>query len=153
MASNYCLISIHPLFLAKCIYNVSFFIHFVCSIYLDHKRIPAPHGSPNLLHPVSHNSSAAPHGSSRDTNLAKTIDFVCWQVCFNPAGSLVLSASQDHTARLWDTDSAQCIQVLEGHSDDVFSCAFSYYGDTIITASKDNTCRIWRNSVTTESLE
>lgn len=35
-------------------------------------------------------------------------------------------------------------QVLSGHSDEIFSCAFNYEGDSIITGSKDNTCRIWR---------
>jgi len=34
---------------------------------------------------------------------------------------------------------------LDGHEDDIFSCAFNYSGDTIITGSKDNTCRIWRD--------
>ncbi len=38
----------------------------------------------------------------------------------------------------------RCLQVLEGHSDEIFSCAFNYEGDSIITGSKDNTCRIWR---------
>lgn len=35
-------------------------------------------------------------------------------------------------------------KVLEGHTDEIFSCAFNYDGDTIITGSKDNTCRIWK---------
>lgn len=35
--------------------------------------------------------------------------------------------------------------MLDGHDDDIFSCAFNYSGDTIITGSKDNTCRIWRD--------
>jgi hypothetical protein len=56
----------------------------------------------------------------------------------------VLSASSDHTCRLWDTNSGACVQVLDGHSDEIFSCAFNYEGDTIITGSKDNTCRIWK---------
>ena len=36
-------------------------------------------------------------------------------------------------------------QVLEGHTDEIFSAAFNYEGDTIITGSKDNTCRIWKS--------
>ena len=36
------------------------------------------------------------------------------------------------------------VQLLEGHTDEIFSCAFNYEGDTIITGSKDNTCRIWK---------
>ncbi len=35
------------------------------------------------------------------------------------------------------------MQTLDGHNDEIFSCAFNYEGDTIITGSKDNTCRIW----------
>ena len=38
------------------------------------------------------------------------------------------------------------LQILEGHTDEIFSCAFNYEGDTVITGSKDNTCRIWRCS-------
>jgi dynein assembly factor with WDR repeat domains 1 len=37
------------------------------------------------------------------------------------------------------------MQTLEGHEDEIFSCAFNYEGDTIITGSKDNTCRIWKD--------
>lgn len=66
------------------------------------------------------------------------------QVCFHPAGSLVLTASQDTTCRLWDTATNDCLQILDGHSDEVFSCAFSYYGDSVVTASKDNSLIIWR---------
>jgi len=36
--------------------------------------------------------------------------------------------------------------VLDGHEDEIFSCAFNYEGDTIITGSKDNTCRIWKDT-------
>lgn len=43
-------------------------------------------------------------------------------------------------------ESGKCLQVLEGHEDEIFSCMFNYEGDTIITGSKDNTCKIWRDS-------
>ena len=51
----------------------------------------------------------------------------------------------DKTCRVWETDTGLELQVLEGHEDDIFSCAFNYEGDTIITGSKDNTCRIWKD--------
>jgi len=51
----------------------------------------------------------------------------------------------DKTCRVWETDTGTELQVLEGHEDDIFSCAFNYEGDTIITGSKDNTCRIWKD--------
>ncbi|CAM9146360.1 unnamed protein product [Laminaria digitata] len=67
-----------------------------------------------------------------------------FQTCFNPQGTRILTASSDKMARLWDADSGDCLQILEGHTDEIFSCAFNYEGDTIITGSKDNTCRLWR---------
>ncbi|XP_026319567.1 dynein assembly factor with WDR repeat domains 1 [Hyposmocoma kahamanoa] len=66
------------------------------------------------------------------------------RVCFSPAGGSLLTASADRSARIWNTTTGNCIQVLSGHGGEIFSCAYSYAGDAIITASKDNTCRIWR---------
>ena len=39
---------------------------------------------------------------------------------------------------------ARRLQTLDGHTDEIFSCAFNYAGNTIITGSKDNTCRVWK---------
>ena len=60
----------------------------------------------------------------------------CLQVCFNPQGTRVLTASSDKTARLWDPETGECKQVLEGHTDEIFSCAFNYEGSIIITGRK-----------------
>ena len=56
-----------------------------------------------------------------------------FQISFNPQGSKLLTASADKTAKLWDPLSGTCLQTLEGHTDEIFSCAFNYEGDTIIT--------------------
>ena len=45
----------------------------------------------------------------------------------------MLTGSSDKTARLWDPETGQCKQILEGHTDEIFSCAFNYEGNTIIT--------------------
>ena len=37
-------------------------------------------------------------------------------------------------------------QMLEGHTDEVFSCQFNYSGDMLISGSKDNTCRLWKDT-------
>ena len=70
---------------------------------------------------------------------------------------------------------SESAKVLEGHSDEIFSCAFNYEGDTVITGSKDtsgaawsflpdavclrqpsrqdNTCRIWKDNFFTPADE
>ena len=62
----------------------------------------------------------------------------------------MLTAGFDQIARLWDSESGDLLQELEGHSDELFSCGFNYEGDTIITGSKDNSCGIWRDKKTFE---
>ena len=71
---------------------------------------------------------------------------------FNPQGTKILTAGADKTARIWNAETGEELQVLEGcyksrlsilywrfvirfigHSDEIFSCAFNYEGDTIIT--------------------
>ena len=72
------------------------------------------------------------------------------KVIFNPQGTKILTAGFDQIARLWDSETGELLQQLEGHSDEIFSCSFNYEGDTIITGSKDNTCGIWRDKITFE---
>jgi dynein assembly factor with WDR repeat domains 1 len=102
-----------------------------------------------------------------------------FQIVFNSQGNRLITASRfsnepkkksyliiysgaDKTARIWDPLTGECKQIIEGHTDEIFSCAFNYEGNTIITGmrnfywlviciyiffeigSKDNTCRIWR---------
>lgn len=77
------------------------------------------------------------------------------KVCFSPNGSLLLTASADKTARLWHANgeveaendeegNGLCLQVLTGHENELFSCAFNYMGDAILTAGKDNKCKLYR---------
>eukprot|EP00831_Metopus_contortus_P005508 TRINITY_DN1208_c0_g1_i1.p2 TRINITY_DN1208_c0_g1~~TRINITY_DN1208_c0_g1_i1.p2 ORF type:complete len:120 (-),score=19.92 TRINITY_DN1208_c0_g1_i1:77-436(-) len=64
-----------------------------------------------------------------------------------------MTAGSDHTCRIWSVDTGAELQRLEGHEDEIFSCAYNYEGDTIITGSKDNTCRIWKDTELIKSLE
>ena len=42
---------------------------------------------------------------------------------FSPNGYKIITASSDRTCRLWSVETGECLQVLEGHSDEIFSCA------------------------------
>jgi WD40 repeat protein len=56
---------------------------------------------------------------------------------------LLASGSQDKTVRLWDTHTTECVAVLEGHTDDVKSVAFSPDNRLLASASCDKTVRLW----------
>jgi WD40 repeat protein/DNA-binding winged helix-turn-helix (wHTH) protein len=61
---------------------------------------------------------------------------------FSPDGERILSASSDHTARLWSANDGRLLAIL-GHDDAVKDAEFSPNGDLIVTASDDHTARLW----------
>jgi energy-coupling factor transporter ATP-binding protein EcfA2 len=62
---------------------------------------------------------------------------------FSPDGNRVVTASDDHTAFLWDPKTGLLTGELVGHVDQVYSAAFSPSGKHVVTASRDKTARIW----------
>ncbi|MEO7924802.1 MAG: caspase family protein [Chitinophagaceae bacterium] len=62
---------------------------------------------------------------------------------FSPDGKLVLSASTDETAKLWDVSTGKLLADLKGHTASVNNACFSPDGKKIITASDDSTAKIW----------
>lgn len=88
-------------------------------------------------------------------------------IAFHPNSNLVATASEDNTARIWKLDAetldvirqlqssdddeiafpkqakAEQIALLRGHTDGIFSVAFSHNGDRVVTTSRDSTARVW----------
>merc|ERR1712129_273222 len=62
---------------------------------------------------------------------------------FSPAGSTVLTASQDGIARLFALETGECTRNLEGHAGRLYSATFSADGRHVLTASSDKTCRLF----------
>ena len=61
---------------------------------------------------------------------------------FSPNGKLILTASSDRTAKVWNLDGTP-LATLTGHEDRVNTASFSPDGTLIVTASLDNTAKIW----------
>ncbi|MEU0487537.1 hypothetical protein ABZ260_51385, partial [Streptosporangium sp. NPDC006013] len=53
------------------------------------------------------------------------------------------TADTDNSVRLWDVASRKTVATLTGHTDEVWSVAFSPDGETLATASADNNAKLW----------
>lgn len=62
---------------------------------------------------------------------------------FSPNGDYILTASEDNTTKLWETESGKLIRTLEGHTKPITSSTFSMDGKTIITTSQDGLLKGW----------
>lgn len=65
------------------------------------------------------------------------------QVRFSPQGSLVVTASRDASARLWNAIDGRPTIELKGHQGQVYGAEFSPDGRQVVTASSDKTARLW----------
>jgi WD40 repeat protein len=64
-------------------------------------------------------------------------------VAFSPDGTTLATASDDHTARLWNAHTGHPIATLTAHTDTVTAVAFSPDSTTLATTSDDHTARLW----------
>ncbi|MEL6554611.1 MAG: hypothetical protein AAFQ63_14255 [Cyanobacteria bacterium J06621_11] len=65
-------------------------------------------------------------------------------VQFSRDGDILATASEDGTAKLWNTADGRLLHTLEGHSEWwVYDVQFSRDGDTLATASGDGTAKLW----------
>jgi WD40 repeat protein/DNA polymerase III delta prime subunit len=62
---------------------------------------------------------------------------------WSPDGMRIVSASDDHTLRIWEATSGKCLATIKGHQGGANGCAWSPDGKRIVSASYDKTLRIW----------
>ena len=76
--------------------------------------------------------------------LARSLhDHLVNQCAFSPDGKLLVSASSDYSARIWEIPSLRLKAVLVGHQDDVEMAVFSPSGQHVTTCSRDHTIKIF----------
>lgn len=57
--------------------------------------------------------------------------------------TLLVSASDDKTLKIWELSSGKCLKTLKGHSNYVFCCNFNPQSNLIVSGSFDESVRIW----------
>jgi len=70
---------------------------------------------------------------------SERLNFASW----SPDGLFVATASEDGTARIWNAQSGEEIQVLSGHSAGVNHVSWSTDGEKLLTSGVDRTVIMW----------
>lgn len=73
-----------------------------------------------------------------------------WHVAAKMGQPLLGSASADHTACVWSTQSGKCLLQYQGHQGSVNSIKFHPTQDLVLTASGDGTAHIWQAALNYE---
>ena len=64
-----------------------------------------------------------------------------WSAAYSPDGKRIVTASNGHTAKVWDADTGEELFTLKGHKGWVTSAAYSPDGQHIVTASYNT--KVW----------
>ena len=67
-----------------------------------------------------------------------------YDIALSPDGTMLVSGSEDATARIWILEEEDDYVSLEGHTDAVQSVAFSPEGNTVVTGGLDGIANTWK---------
>ncbi len=96
---------------------------------------------PELMAQVDRNLRRATYGIQEVNRLSKHTGSI-WEIDFSPDSQLILSASNDNTAKLWQLDGT-LLTTYRGHKAGVWAVDFSQDQTKVITASWDKTVKLW----------
>lgn len=65
------------------------------------------------------------------------------RVAFHPVFTLLVSASEDSTIKVWDYETGDFEKTLKGHTDSVQDVAFDAHGKLLASSSADMTVKLW----------
>lgn len=75
------------------------------------------------------------------------------RVVFHPVFSLMVSASEDATIKVWDFETGEYERTLKGHTDSVQDLAFDAQGKLLATCSADVSIKLWDFQQTYECVK
>jgi F-box and WD-40 domain protein 1/11 len=61
--------------------------------------------------------------------------------CVQYTGNIIASGSNDHTIKIWDVDSGECIRTFIGHTDLVRTLSFD--SRRLVSGSYDQSIKVW----------
>ena len=70
-------------------------------------------------------------------------DSTVFNIAFSPDGKLIVTASYDGTARVWDATTGENTAILERHESAVYGAKFSNDSRYIVTASEESSAQVW----------
>lgn len=56
---------------------------------------------------------------------------------------VLITGSQDTTAKIWSFETGECLKTLEGHIGAILCMAIDALGKILFTGSGDHTIRVW----------
>ena len=74
-----------------------------------------------------------------------------WSAEFSPDGRELALASADHSAAIFPLHGGPTLR-LRGHSDEVYTAAFTRDGERVVTVAMDDTARIWERDGTSTRI-
>ena len=65
------------------------------------------------------------------------------RVLFHPIFSVMISASEDATLKVWDFETGDYERTLKGHTDSVQDMAFDNAGKLLVSCAADMSIKLW----------
>ncbi|MFX1365113.1 MAG: TIR domain-containing protein [Promethearchaeota archaeon] len=74
----------------------------------------------------------------------KPHDYAIYSLSISPDRKYIITGSADKTVKVWELESGNSFQILEGHELEVTSVNISSDGSRIVTGSEDKTVKLWK---------
>jgi WD40 repeat protein len=97
-----------------------------------------------VVQPVAPPAPAAQENPLIRTLLGHTA--AVYGCAFSPDGTQIVSASRDHTVRIWSVEKGVSLQTIKAHNAFVLCCDYSPKGTHVVSCSDDLTIKLWNAS-------